>query len=187
VWPEEWNPDHPDFDLEKVPMFPITVDGTHCKIHEPRHPTLSKDPTHLSHKFGSAGLMYEIACSVYHSSIVHVNGPYPASQHDITVFRNGGLKTKLKKLYDRKAIADSGYVGESGKTCSLQTTQDTEEVRRLKSRAKARQESLNSRIKTFNIMKHDFRHGTEKHKIAFEAVIVMLQYQLEDSNPLFEV
>ena len=169
-------------------MFPITVDGTHCRINEPCHPTMTKNSEYFSHKFGDAAHMYELAVSIFHNAIVHVSGPYPAATHDLAVFRQS-LMGKLEKLEGRKAIGDSGYQGESGegKTVSISTTQDSKAVRKFKGRAKARQESLNSRLKRFNIMDHRFRHRLDRHKLAFEAVVVILQYQLEDENPLFDV
>lgn len=43
VWPDRWTPGHLDFGNEDIPVFLLTVDGVHCRIHEPKHPTKSKD------------------------------------------------------------------------------------------------------------------------------------------------
>ena len=42
--------------------FGITIDGVHCRFHEMKHPTLSKDPSISSFKFGGKqSLAYELA------------------------------------------------------------------------------------------------------------------------------
>ena len=55
------------------------------------------------------------------------------------------------------------------------------------SRARARHETFNGRIKNFGCLDDRFRHGMEKHKICFEAVCVIVQYQLENGSPLFDI
>ena len=58
---------------------------------------------------------------------------------------------------------------------------------------KARQETLHTRIKSFNIMSSRFRHGAstqdrlDLHKMAVEAICVMLQYDYENDHPPFDV
>ncbi len=42
VWPEENVGDD---------IYAITVDGTHCWIQEPQHPTWSQDSRYFSHKY----------------------------------------------------------------------------------------------------------------------------------------
>jgi hypothetical protein len=41
-------------------FFLITVDGVHCHVSEPKHPTQSKNPWFYSHKFNQAGVDYEL-------------------------------------------------------------------------------------------------------------------------------
>ena len=64
LWPEEWTEEHADDTID----FICTIDGTHCKIDEPRHPTLSKDKSYFSHKFRRAALSYELAIHLSESS-----------------------------------------------------------------------------------------------------------------------
>ena len=78
-WPEEWNDENVD-----LPTFLISVDGTHCRVEEPMHPSWSKNPQYYSHKFKKAALNYEIALSVFENRVVWVNGPYPGATNDIT-------------------------------------------------------------------------------------------------------
>lgn len=178
------------------------MDGVHCRINEPKHPTLSKNPGFYSHKFHSAAVDYEIAISIFTQQVVWVNGPHKAARHDITVYRNGKKNDQEGKEEDEDAeeeealidkipigklgIGDNGYQGEPG-TLACPSSHDTPEVRKFKGRARARQETFNARIKTFACLDKKFRHGLSKQKITFEAVCVIVQYQMENGSPLFQV
>ena len=178
-WPEEWcHPNNPG-----VPIFLYTVDGVHFRSQEPKHPTLSKNRAYYSHKGNGPGLTYQLALDIWRSRIVQMQGPYPASTHDITIFRNG---LKQQTPFGKRGIGDNGYRGER-EILSLPNSHDHPELRKFKSRARARQESLNTRIQNFNILKDRFRHNIKKHKIVFEAVCVIVQYQFDNGSPLFEV
>jgi hypothetical protein len=100
----------------------------------------------------------------------------------MTIFRN-----KLEALIPNgsKAIADKAYRGSAKATTSSST--DPPELRKFKSRARARQESLWRRLKRFECLSDRFRHPIEKHQICFEAVCVIVQYQFENGSPLFSV
>ncbi len=52
-------------------------------MNEPKHPTMSKNPAFYSHKFGSAGLNYELGISVFENKLVWMNGPFKAGKPDI--------------------------------------------------------------------------------------------------------
>jgi hypothetical protein len=156
----------------------------HCHVNEPRHPTLSKNPKYYSHKSGQAGMDYELALSVFDNCLVWMNGPYKASVHDMRIFRDKGLMAKIPA--GKKVIGDKGYIGEKD-IISTPNSHDPPDVRHFKSRARARQESFNARIKNFACLDVRFRHGIHNHKTCFEAVCVIAQYQLENGSPLFEV
>lgn len=168
---------------DDVPIFLISVDGVHCRCYEPWHPLHSKNPEYYSHKFHQAGLTYELGIAVYESKLVWINGPFPAGQNDITVYRKA-LKAKIPD--GKKVIGDRGYRGEKA-TIRLPNSHNTKKVRQFMGRARARHESFNSRIKNFAVLSERFRHGEEKHKWCFEAVCVIVQYQMDNGSPLFDV
>ena len=185
VWPARWTPGHVDFRNEDIPVFLLTVNSVHCRIHEPKHPTKSKDQSYYSHKFKQSGLNYELRISVYDNALVWLNGPFKASQHDLTIFRSAnGLKEMIPE--GRKVIADNGYTSAQEHILSTPNSNDPREVRKFKSRARARHESFNGKIKNFRSLAEQFRHGVTNHKIVFEAVCVICQYQLENGSPLFD-
>jgi hypothetical protein len=108
VWPETWTNDHANNDT--LPSFLYSVDGVHCRINEAKHPTHAKNAKLFSHKFNQAGVGYELAISVFHNSLVWMNGPFVGSKHDVTIFRNDGLKDRTP--IGKRGIADNGISGE---------------------------------------------------------------------------
>jgi hypothetical protein len=105
------------------------VDGVHCRAYEPHHPTLAKNTKMFSHKFNQAGFSYELAISVYHNALVWMNGPYMASKHDVTTFREDGLKARTPA--GKRGIADNGYLGEKN-ILSVPNSSDPKELRKFK-------------------------------------------------------
>ena len=100
--------------------------------------------------------------------ICAINGSHVPSRHDITVFRGGELDD-AKETWDQNALyfqidederflADSGYNGEPSK---IVVTKDehSSEFKEFMARAKNRHETLHTRLKSFNILGHCFRHG----------------------------
>lgn len=148
-------------------------------------------------------MTYELALAIRKQKLVHIRGPFPAgAQHDITVFRGGRIKDGADNwdpnaLYNKippgkKAVGDSGYDGEPDKVTVTQS-QHSSALKEFLARAKNRQETFHTRLKSFNILGHRFRHGKkgteqkmELHKTCVEAVCVVVAYDLE-FHPLFEV
>jgi hypothetical protein len=64
---------------------------------------------------------------------------------------------------------------------------DSKELKKLKTRSRLRHESFNGRIKAFGILQNKFRHGFEKHGFALEAVVVIVQYQMDNGSPIYKV
>lgn len=169
-------------------IFITTVDGTDCRIWEKKHPHLPVDKKFFSQKFNHCGVKYEIGISVYHSKVVWINGPYRAGEHDKTVLRKpDGLKTKVKE--GKLVIADAGYVSSRAdeQFLAVPNAKDPKELKNFKSRARCHHETFNGHIKFFKCLSETFRHGIEKHKIAFEAVCVIVQYQMDNGAEIFAV
>jgi hypothetical protein len=179
-------PDRFDDDV----LFPMTVDGVHCKTYEPMHATMPMDTEMSSHKFGKkAAFTYELGVSTYEQKLYWTHGPRKGGCNDKRMFKTSGLQAHLV-AQGKQAIADSGYSGVRGGGVSTPNQLDTAEVKEFKRRARARHENFNGRIKNFGILSQTFRHKinrVEKHQTAFEAVCVIVQYQLENGSPLFEI
>ena len=188
----------------------IGVDGIHCLTKEKQTDTRPYNRLDFSHKHGCASFTYEVGCAVWMQRCVWVNGPFPAGTSDLQMFRmqDGEGRsisdrcparwrrtpaTSLKATIPvgKKAIADHGLRAETEKVAVSRST-DSERVRNLKARVKAREENFNGRLKNFAVLDHKFRHGAgddgpEKHGLCFRAVVCIVQYQLENGSPLFNV
>lgn len=186
-WMDQWNdPNHVS------EIFIVSVDGVHCTIQEPRQMPSS---TWFSHKTHGPALSYEIAIAIQHNQVVHINGPFPAGIPDITIFRKeGGLKSKIPD--GKYGTADRGYIGEP----KLRTpnSRDTQLAKDFKKRSQARHETFNARLKNFKILSTRFRHRHtphgkqpvtchDNHRSAFEAVCVLLQFDMENGHPLLPI
>ena len=130
-----------------------------------------------------------------------MRGPEPCGKmHDDTMFRGGRKDDKVldkTALYHmlppgKKAIADSGYEGMPEKVTITRHGQ-SKELKQFLGRAKNRQESLHTRLKSFNCLYHRFRHGKstqnkmDLHNMCVESVCVIVQYDMENGSPSFDL
>ena len=167
-------------------LWILSVDGIHCWIQEPGHPTWSQDRTYFSHKYAKAGLGYELALSLKRNQLIWMRGPYKAGRNDKTNFvEPNGLRDKLVSI-GKKGLGDQGYVGHEH-CLSTPNPHDSAEVKRFKSRAMMRHETFNGMIKQFKCLNGRFRHSIDRFKSCFEAVAVLCQYQIESDRPLFDI
>ncbi|KAG7360717.1 hypothetical protein IV203_035816 [Nitzschia inconspicua] len=94
-----------------------------------------------SHKSHGPAVAYELGISIFENGLVWINGPFDASVHDITMFRNpddpeNRLKVKIPE--GKKAIADKGYLGEQHTKIAPPSQYDSRELAEFKNRARAR-------------------------------------------------
>ena len=174
-----WPADH-----EWQTTFIISVDGTHRLVNEPRDPNVRRNPKWYSHKDEHAGMNFEVGVDLFRSRIVHVKVGTPASTHDLTEFR---MELAQKIPAGKRVIADKVYACEEFQhMISTYNQFDSAELKEFKKRAKARHETVNDRIKKYGCMKQHFRHGIQKAQICCDAVVVMVQYAIEDTGPYGE-
>lgn len=164
-------------------IIAISVDAVNFRTWEKKHPTLNKDPKFYDHKHNSCGFKYEIAVRIYEPEIAWFNGPKRCGMNDKTVFKEG-LKEKLESTPGKRGVSDGGY--EFGLLC-LPNSKDPQELKKFKSRARCRHETLNGRLVHFGILQYTFRHGMKRHEVAFTAVAVIVQYQMDNGFPIFDV
>ena len=176
----------PQLDDPNSENFILSVDGTDFRVWEPKHPTLNQDPRQMSHKFKHAALKYEIAVSTVRSKICWISGPHRGGKHDLAIFREG-LKHRIAP--GKKLNVDRGYRSSRLTETMLAppNEMDSPELHNFKSRGRLRGETLNGRLKKYEILNQTFRHGRDKHKLAFEAVIVCVQYHMDNGRELFAV
>jgi len=85
------------------------------------------------------------------------------------------------------AYGDQGYIGAPRHKVIGPNIADTEDVQQFKQRLGARHESFNKRLKSFKILEERFRHGIKKHPVVFEAIVVMVNYDMKHGRPLFQL
>jgi hypothetical protein len=175
-------------DFEHDTIYIVSVDGTHCRTYEAR-----KNPTAkvYSHKTHGPAVAYELGLAIYEDRLVWMNGPFDASTHDITIFRgeadditDSGLKDNFP--VGKRLIGDSGYKGEPN-LITAHNDNHSKELTNFINRVRARHENFNARIKSYRCLSERFRSNRENHKIVFEAVCVLCQYDLENGHPLMEI
>jgi hypothetical protein len=170
----------------------LSVDGVDFRCWEKKHPRYNQDPKMCSIKFKKAAFKYEITLDVHEAKIRNLNGGHIGGTHDLTMFRDpetGKLKEYLQTT-GKMVIADRGYetseVDEIG-MFAIPSSIDSQELGHFKSRARCRHETLNGRLKNFKCLQDTFRHSMDKHKTCFEAVCVIVQYQMDNGSPIFSV
>jgi hypothetical protein len=182
---------------EPLEIFSISDDGTDFKLQEWKHPTLPRDNAGCSHKMKHAAAKYEVVLAVHRAKVVHIAGPFKGGTHDLEMFRQGGLKAKLTRLNRtlrgvrrvQLCLADRGYHSKEDDECffSLPNGYDSKELNNFKSRGRLRHETFNGRLKNFWCLSDTFRHGFGNHKFVFEAVVTIVQYQMDNGSPIFAV
>lgn len=159
----------------------LTVDGVHFRTRENR-----KDPSSswYSHKYGGPGVTYEIGIAIWENNLVWINGPFKAGKNDIGMFGSeNGLELQIPE--NMFVLGDSAY--KSSKKATVKKRTDSQDLRDFKNRALARHETFNGRIKTFGCLSNVWRHDLKKHRTAMEVVCILVQYDMENGYPLFEV
>ena len=183
-------------------IYIIAVDGIHFHTQEFR---LTPSSVWYDYKSASSGVKYLFAMSISRPAIVFKSGPFPASVHDINIFRGGkseqdksewrkdSLYFRMEELgQDKKAVGDSGFTGEPDKVITTKS-HHSRALKEFLARVKNRQESLHVRLRAFNILENRFRHGKgtddkiDLHGVCVSAITVIVQYDFQHGRPPFQV
>ena len=173
--------------VENQQIFLLSVDGVDFRLWEKRHPTLPYDRREYSKKFNHGALKYEIGIDIFRSKVVWLSGPHRGGRPDAEIFREpGGL---WEHIPDGKlVIADRAYRAEDpngNAKCSFPNLMNEKQTAKFKARVRARHETFNGRLKSFDCLNSTFHHNRNHHKIVFEAVVVICQCQMDFGSPLF--
>ena len=140
-------------------IFVLSVDGVHFKVMEMRQ---TPDKNFKSVKLGrGAAVSYELALSIWAGKLVWINGPFPAGEIDLVIYKKqGGLKSKIPP--GKRLIGDKIYLTKNTPEISGRNLYDNEKLGKFKERVKARHETFNRRLKSFNILDNRFRSKTDQ-------------------------
>jgi len=156
----------------------LTVDGVDCRV--PQH-----GPDFASHKFAmKSGVRYECAVDILKGHFSWLNGPFPCGKWpDITIFRHG-LMHHLDP--NERVEADDGYVGEHPRKVKCPAGfANPPENEAMQQRVRNRQETLNKRLKQWEILNVPYRHELSSHGTVFRAIAVITQVAITNGEPLF--
>lgn len=178
VWPEE------SFNNPNWHSFIITVDCRDHKCWEKKHPSFNLDQSYASKKHGKhASFKYELAIDIHRDKIVWMNGPFKATKHDLTIFKEDGLCDKIRALGTTKyVVCDLGYRSKPSDNMpflAIPSSTDPICLKKFKSLARCRQEDVNGRMATFKILWDEFTHTEAQFKGCYEAIAVLIQYSLD--------
>ena len=165
----------------------ISVDCTDCMIAEPYPYEREWSKQWYSSKFKGPGLRYEVGISILHGDIIWINGPFACGQWpDIKIFLKGGLKDNLAE--GERVEADDGYISADPQYIKSRSGIFHPELgQNTRNTLRARQETVNKRMKQFGALSGIFRHTIDKHGDVFDAVALVTQVAIENGEPLFEV
>ena len=82
-------------------------------------------------------------------------------------------------------VADRGY--RDGRLLALTPSGYNSPLETMMSEARARHETVNSRLKSFRILAMPFRNELDKHWMCFHSIANMIQLELENGRPLYQV
>ncbi|KAL3795485.1 hypothetical protein ACHAWO_001837 [Cyclotella atomus] len=156
----------------------MTVDCTDVRIPE-------RGKKFFSFKFKKSAFRYEVACAILGNAICWVSGPHPAGRMgDLEIFRTG----LLHHLDEEERVeADDGYEGEAPLyVCCPGSVTMQDERKKIAGRARSRQETINKRLKQWEILRATFRHDLLHHRDVFVAIVCITQVAIENGEPLFD-
>ena len=159
-------------------MAKTSIDCVDCRSEE----TYPFDPDNFSYKVNGPGIRYEIDLCIQSGDIIWVNGPFrPGEMNDDGVAKTKGFWSALAP--GEMFLVDSIYSGAKAITPNGRINRDQS----MKSTARARHETVNSKLKQFAILRVEFRHGFHRHGQVFHSIAAICQIEMEVESPLFPV
>ena len=165
----------------------LSVDCVDFRICEPYPYDSAWSKKWSSHKFKmKPAVRYEIAICILTGEICWINGPWPCGQfNDWKIFNECGLRTFLEP--DERVEADAGYSHGDPEVCKTPNgVFHPEKKKNIRNRVRARQETVNARLKNWKILCERYRHKLEHHSDIVRAIAVITQIEIKYFNrPLF--
>ena len=139
-----------------------------------------------SYKFKHAALRYEVGLGIKTGDICWWNGPFePGLYNDEMIFKMG-LRGMLED--GERIETDMGYRGSAPMhvKCPGTITFD-QATKKMQQNVRCRQETVNKRLKQWNILMARYRHDLLAHQKVFGAIISLTQLSIENGEPLYGV
>ena len=159
--------------------FAMSLDCRDHKCWEKKHPQCNLDRSWASKKHGfHAGFKCALGIAIHHDQICWISGPHKPTRHDLTIFRDDGLKEMwLRDFHDKCVVVDLG--GRSSEDdesmLAFPNSRDPLPLKKMKSMARCREEDVNGGMAKFKCLFDEFSHSKEKHGLCHTAVAVIVQ------------
>jgi hypothetical protein len=160
----------------------MALDATECPIERPLDWLTQRQ--YYSGKKKRHTIKYEVGVHLSTGRIIWLVGGIPGSVHDVKIAASNGIVDQI--LNGEWILADKGYTdSELPFLTPFKNPQTDEEVQwnSYINQARAIVENTYGRIKSFGCVKSIWRHDLELHPIAFKAVCILVNMDL-DVHPL---
>ena len=155
----------------------MSLDGTDCPINEPS-PFSAR---YYSHKLNGPGYKYEVGLCIRTGDIVWVCGGVPCGQLSDLGLARQEIVDEISA--GEMVLADDGYKDAN----YFVYPQAYPEISREHKAVMARHETVNGRIKNFEVCKRSYRHNLSKHHLCFFAVVNLVQLSIDSGETLYNV
>ena len=169
--------------FKKEIILGFTINRMHfCTWEDQKNRTIKV----YTHKFNGLGFAYKIRIAIYKDHVLWIKGPVLTSKHDATIFQSdGGFHPDIPA--EKKGIADSTYKAFNEMTVHIEG--HSKEMTNFINCIHALHKFFNARLKCFKILFETFCGSwgkKEEHKIIFEAICILVQYDMENGHSLME-
>lgn len=139
-------------------------------------------------KFGKSGhsaLRYEIGLCIKTGNICWDNGPFEPGMYNDNMIFQMGLAGMLEE--GERVEAGKGYMHSAPEHIRYPGWLEPPERAAMTQRVRCRHETVNKRMKQWNILRAAYRHDMLKHQQVFGAILALTQLSIENGEPLFQV
>ena len=158
----------------------LSIDGTYIRI------ALPTCKQFYSKKSKKSAMRYEVGLCIKTGEICWVNGGYPPGEEKDNMIFQDALMDELKE--GERVETDMGYRASAPKYVTCPGTIWAEaKNKEIQNRVRARQETVNLRMKNWNILVAPCRHSVYQHQHVFLAIAVLTQLAIQNGKSLFDV
>jgi hypothetical protein len=170
-------------DRDETKVLALSADGLDKRAREEKHQTkeFNIDKKNFTKKHHHGGYKYQLVLAAQEQQCVHIYGPVRGGMGDKEMLARSGVLKRLKK--GKLCVVDRGYIDKKWKDkLAWPNLQDSKRANNMKSRIRLRHESFNGKVTQYGTMCQTWRHTKKQHGLAFRAIVVTIQYALNDGT-----
>lgn len=152
------------------------MDGVDFEIFEPT----PFDKKWFSFKHNGPGLRYEIGVAIKNGHIVWAHGGVPPGEYNDLKLASELFVHMMDK--GEKCVADKGYNNKK-----FFITERYASCFPNMKKILARHETINRRLKSWNVLSQRFRHSLHLHPKCFHAIVNLTQIAIENGEFIYDI